>query len=67
MFKIIKNPNKELFESLKQAVKNNDGYCPCVVLRSENSKCMCKVFKEQNQKGECHCGLYVKINNNKAR
>lgn len=61
ILKIIKNPDKEIFESVKQAVKNNDGYCPCVILRSENSKCICKAFREQNYEGECHCGLYVKV------
>lgn len=42
------------------AVKANDGYCPCAVARTADTKCMCKAFREQEE-GICHCGLYEKI------
>jgi len=61
ILKIIKNPNNEIYKSVTQAVKDNSGYCPCLIQKNENSKCMCKDFREQNYKGECHCGRYVKI------
>ena len=54
------NKNKKLVAEIKQRIKNNNGYCPCRLLKNEDTKCMCKEFREQEE-GECHCGLYVKI------
>ena len=48
-----------MFDYIKQEVKNNQGYCPCKLLKNEDTKCMCKEFREQ-EKGVCHCGLYIK-------
>lgn len=58
--KIIFNNDKELVEEIKTKLKANDGYCPCRIQKTPNTKCMCKEFREQKE-GECHCGLYVKI------
>ena len=58
--KIIKNPNNEIYESVTQAVKDNDGYCCCLLERNSNTKCPCKDFLEQDYEGECHCGRYIK-------
>lgn len=44
-----------------QAVKDNNGYCPCKLLRNDDTKCMCKQFRDQvarQEAGECECGLY---------
>ena len=57
--KISINPDKELAESIKQALKDNDGYCPCVTTKTPDTKCMCKEFRE-TKSGMCHCGLYIK-------
>nr|DAQ21566.1 MAG TPA: ferredoxin-thioredoxin reductase [Caudoviricetes sp.] len=54
------NKNKKLVAEIKQRIKDNNGYCPCRLLKNEDTKCMCKDFREQEE-GECHCGLYVKI------
>lgn len=54
------NKNKKLVAEIRQRIKDNNGYCPCRLLKNENTKCMCKEFREQEE-GECHCGLYVKI------
>ena len=51
--------DKELVEEIRQKLKENDGYCPCRIEKSGDTKCMCKEFGEQDR-GECHCGLYVK-------
>lgn len=59
--KIIPNPNKEEYDEISQAVKDNSGYCPCLLEKSENSKCICKDFREQTIEGFCHCGRYQKI------
>ena len=57
--KIRLNPDKEEAERILRAVKENDGYCPCRLIRTEDTKCICKEFKEQKE-GMCHCGLYLK-------
>ena len=54
------NPNKALVEEIKTKLKANDGYCPCRITKSQDTKCMCKEFREQTS-GECHCGLYIKV------
>lgn len=57
---IIKlSEDKELVKSIKEALKNNSGYCPCKTIKTPDTKCMCKEFREQ-ESGECHCGLYIK-------
>jgi hypothetical protein len=48
-------------QEIQDAVKANDGYCPCVRIKSPDTKCMCKEFREQKEPGLCHCGLYQKI------
>lgn len=58
--KIILNPNKDIVETIKEALKQNDGYCPCRLKKTPENKCMCKEFREQED-GECHCGLYIKL------
>lgn len=34
-------------------------YCPCSLVRDEDTVCMCKEFREMEE-GTCHCQLYVK-------
>ena len=59
--KIIRNPDKDTASEVSKAVKENDGYCPCRVEKTADTKCMCKEFREQDYTGECHCGLYMKV------
>lgn len=59
--KIIPNPDKEKRMEVAKAVKVNDGYCPCELQKTPDTKCKCKNFREQDYEGECHCGLYVKV------
>lgn len=47
-----------------EAVRQNDGYCPCKLVRSADTKCMCRQFREQvarQEPGQCECGLYELI------
>lgn len=44
-----------------KAVEKNDGYCPCSLIKTEDTKCMCKEFREQDHPGKCHCGRYEKV------
>lgn len=53
------NTNQEIVKAIKERLENNDGYCPCRIEKTPDTKCMCKEFREQ-ESGECHCGLYIK-------
>ena len=54
------NPDTNKVRAIREALKENDGYCPCAIHKSSDTLCMCKDFKEQSTPGPCHCGLYVK-------
>ena len=47
-------------DSIRLAIKENDGYCLCAVEKNKDTKCICKAFLEQEESGLCHCGLYEK-------
>lgn len=59
--KIKVSDNKERVAEIRQKLRNNDGHCPCRLTKTEDTKCMCKEFLEQIELGECHCGLYCKV------
>lgn len=62
--RVMVNSDRELAQMAREALKANDGYCPCALERNEDTKCMCKDFKEKmanGYKGECNCGLYEAI------
>lgn len=64
---MIKKINNEVADEVSKALKENDGYCPCAVSKSADTKCMCKDFREQIEQGipgKCHCGLYEGVNDN---
>ena len=62
--KIILNPDKEVVKTVREGSKRTGGYCPCKLIRNEDTKCMCKEFREQiadpGFEGFCHCLLYYK-------
>lgn len=53
------NDNPVIVEEIRERLKESGGYCPCRLVKNDDTKCMCKEFREQ-ESGECHCGLYVK-------
>lgn len=57
------NTDKELVADIRAKLKDNDGYCPCRLKKTEDTKCICKEFLEQDFEGPCHCGLYIKVEN----
>ena len=57
--KIELNPDSEIVKEIREALKANDGYCPCRVGHIPENKCMCLEFREQEE-GMCLCGLYIK-------
>lgn len=51
---------REIDPSIKALVRQNDGYCPCMVQKNADTKCPCKDFREMTE-GICHCGRYEKV------
>lgn len=60
VLKIIKNPDPVVFAAIQAKVKENDGYCPCALIKDDTTRCPCLEFRQRNAEGECHCGLYIK-------
>lgn len=62
------NEDKGIVEKVKEGLRAKDGYCPCVLQKSEDTKCMCREFREQiadpDFEGYCHCMLYYKEKDN---
>lgn len=58
------NENEEIVQAVCQGLKQNGGYCPCRLEKTEENKCICKEFRNQiadpNFEGYCHCMLYYK-------
>lgn len=62
--KITLNPDREYADEVRCKLKANGGYCPCRLIKNEDTKCMCKEFREMTE-GMCHCGLYIKVKEEK--
>lgn len=66
MIKIYPNPNRDDYNAITKAVLDNDGYCPCKLVKDKDTKCMCKEFREMQELGVlCHCGRFFKLEDNK--
>ena len=67
--RVTLNPDKSIVEEIRTRLNENlekygHKHCPCVIPTkyNENTVCMCKEFIDQMERGElgeCHCGLYV--------
>ena len=58
--KIKVNTEAAIVYTIRECLKLNNRYCPCLIEINEDTKCLCKAFREQTTPGPCHCGLYVK-------
>ena len=61
--KVHVTDNKELATIIRNGLRENNGYCPCIMNSKgkEEYKCMCEDFlKNIHIKESCHCGLYIK-------
>ena len=61
--KLHATENELLARTIREGLKKNNGYCPCVVdsKGKEEYKCICLEMREKIPVGQsCHCGLYVK-------
>jgi hypothetical protein len=56
MLKII-----EIDPDIYYSVEECDGYCPCALVHTQDTKCMCKEFREQKEPGKCQCGRFEKV------
>lgn len=62
--KIRQCKDVEFANEVRRQLQENDGYCPCAIIKDESTKCMCKDFKDKIDNGyigECVCGLYEVI------
>ena len=50
----------EINPEIRADVEANNGYCPCAIWQTPDTKCMCKDFREQ-ESGLCHCGRFEKV------
>jgi hypothetical protein len=48
--------NEKFRDKIIERIKKNDGYCPCVSERNENTVCPCDEYLRCH---ECHCSLYI--------
>lgn len=64
MVKVTTNPDKDFVKEIRAKIKENNGHCACAISFNDSNKCMCEEFKkqiEEGRAGECHCGLYIAI------
>lgn len=52
------NDDEEHVQKILKALEQKDGYCPCVLLKNEDTKCPCKKMREENK---CCCKLYMEV------
>ena len=45
--KIKVNPDRDIAEAVQEGLKRNNGYCPCVLEKTPDTKCMCKDFRKE--------------------
>lgn len=60
-FKIKKVDDAKLVNKILKDLADNNGFCPCALHNTEDTRCMCKEFREQAVPGKCRCGLYEKV------
>lgn len=62
--RIMENPDQEIVKAVREGLRLKDGYCPCRMEKTQDTKCMCKEFRDQIKdpdfEGFCHCMLYYK-------
>lgn len=71
------NSDRQLVDEVRMKLKANENkygkrFCPCVLptkYTAENADdyvCPCKNFREEVKSGPCHCGLYIKVKEEKV-
>lgn len=65
--KIKFTEDEELKRAILDKLKSNGGFCPCAIIHNQDTMCMCKDFRESKEVGECHCGLYIRYDENEEK
>lgn len=65
MIRITINSNKELVNRIDNLLNSNyklygKKYCPCAIIKDDDTVCMCREFIEKETSGPCTCGKYIK-------
>lgn len=60
-YKILLNQDQVVVDYVRKGLKDNEGYCPCRLIKVDENKCRCLEFKSQKSTGFCHCGLFYKV------
>lgn len=63
MFTIKDNPNKEELSLIEEAIKLNNGYCPCASEKNDSTTCICEAFTNSEDTDFCQCGRFYKVEN----
>ena len=50
------NPDSSHVFTIIEKIYENDGYCPCMPMKTNDTKCPCKYMRKLKA---CRCGLYV--------
>lgn len=58
--KIKISDDKKHVAKMRKLIKENEGYCVCGIIKSEETKCPCREFMGMDHLGLCSCGLYEK-------
>jgi len=54
---MILNPNKKKAREVAMKVLENNKYCPCMIVKNQDTKCPCK---DKREKEICICELFIK-------
>lgn len=54
---MILNPNINERKRIGKEIKENKGFCPCMIIKNDDTKCPCL---DKREKDICICGLYIK-------
>lgn len=50
------NPDGDHVKSILDKLEANNGYCPCMPMKTQDTICPCKYMRKFKA---CRCGLYV--------
>ena len=60
--RVFLNADREFVDEVWKAIKDNNGYCPCALQKTRDTKCKCKDFRDKvaaGVEGSCNCGLFI--------
>jgi len=52
----ILNPDPTYVKTLRRKIRDNNGFCPNQLGKTQDTKCPCKAFQHE---GYCACGMHV--------